>query len=194
MTSEASQPQEQAIATVDRQRRGLLIGAAALAAAAGAGLSWWHRGVPGSPVSGPMAEPVPGFWDLQWETPVGPLLATRSLQGKPLLLNFWATWCPPCVEELPLINRFFNAHKAAGWQVVGLAIDKKSAVDPFLLKNPLDFPVALAGLSGADLGRALGNLAGSLPFTAVIGGDGNVLHRKMGRVSPEDLNVWAALK
>lgn len=194
MTSEAPETIEKADATQNARRRGLLVGAAALAAAAGVGVSWWHRSAPGGAVSGPVAEPAPGFWGMQWETPAGLILATRSLQGKPLLLNFWATWCPPCVEELPLLNRFFNAHKAKGWQVVGLAIDKKSAVDPYLLKNPLDFPVALAGLSGADLGRALGNLTGSLPFTVIIGSNGSVVHRKMGRVIPEDLSAWAALK
>ncbi len=194
MTSEEPQMTVKAEVARDPNRRSLMVGAAALAVAAGAGVSWWNRSAPGGSVSGPVAEPVPGFWGLQWETPAGTLLAAQSLKGKPLLLNFWATWCPPCVEELPLINRFFNAYKAAGWQVVGLAIDKKSAVDPFLQKNPLDFPVALAGLTGADLGRALGNLTGSLPFTAIIGSDGNVLHRKMGRVSPEDLSAWAALK
>lgn len=197
MTSEVPEmiaKAETADTAPNNQRRGWLVGAAALAAAAGAGLSWWHDHAPVGAVPDPVAEPAPGFWGKQWETPAGPLLATQSLKGRPLLLNFWATWCPPCVEELPLLNRFFNAHKAAGWQVVGLAIDKKSAVDPFLLKNPLDFPVALAGLSGADLGRTLGNLTGSLPFTVIIGSDGNVLHRKMGRISPEDLSAWAALK
>ena len=179
---------------VDRQKRAWVAGAAATALVAGVGVSWWRRSAPAPAAAGPLAEPVPGFWGQQWETPAGTLLKAQSLQRKPLLLNFWATWCPPCVEELPLINRFFQAHQGAGWQVVGLAIDKKSAVDPFLQKNPLDFPVALAGLSGAELGRALGNLTGSLPFTAIIGSGGQVLHRKMGRVSPEDLSAWAALK
>ena len=194
MTSEVPKTTATTDAPPDRNRRGLMVGAAVLAVSAGAGVSWWRRGASGDSATGPVAEPAPGFWGVQWETPTGTVLAAKSLQGKPILLNFWATWCPPCVEELPLLNRFFNAHKAAGWQVVGLAIDKKSAVDPFLQKNPLDFPVALAGLSGADLGRALGNLTGSLPFTVIIGGDGNVLQRKMGRVSPEDLSTWAALK
>ena len=194
MTPEAPETLDKDLATPNTQRRSLLLGAAVLATATGAGLSWWRHARMGAVVSGSASEPVPGFWGMQWETPAGPFLTTQSFQGKPLLLNFWATWCPPCIEELPLLNRFFNAHKAAGWQVVGLAIDKKSAVDPFLQKNPLDFPVALAGLSGADLGRALGNLTGSLPFTVIIGGDGQVLHRKMGRVTPEDLSAWAALK
>lgn len=177
-----------------RNRRTLLVGAAAVAAAAGVGLSWWHRRGEAPAASGPVVEPVPGFWSLQWETPKGTVLTTQSLQGRPLLLNFWATWCPPCVEELPLLNDFYRQHQASGWQVVGLAIDKMSAVQPFLQKMPLDFPIALAGLSGTDLGRSLGNVSGSLPFTVVFGRDGAVLHRKPGRVSPEDLAVWSGLK
>ena len=178
-----------------RSRRALLVGAAVTAAVAGGALSWWQGrdSAPGH-ASGPVAEPVPGFWGLQWEAPDGTVLAAKTFQGRPLLINFWATWCPPCVEELPLLNQFFQQHKAQGWQVVGLAIDKKSAVQPFLQKMPLDFPVALAGLSGTDLGRTLGNVSGSLPFTVVVGGDGTVLHRKPGRVTPEDLLAWSALK
>lgn len=175
------------------KRRAILLGAAALAGATGLGLSWWRQGGAAA-ASTPVQSPVPGFWEMQWETPSGKPLALQAFQGRPLLLNFWATWCPPCVEELPLINQFYQQHKAAGWQVLGLAIDKKSAVDPFLLKMPLEFPIALAGFNGTDLGRALGNLGGALPFSVVIGSSGSLLHRKMGRVSPEDLKLWAELK
>jgi thiol-disulfide isomerase/thioredoxin len=118
----------------------------------------------------------------------------KSLAGKPLLLNFWATWCPPCVEELPLINDFYLKNKASGWQVLGLAVDKLQPVQTFLQKSPLDFPVGMAGLAGTELTRAMGNLAGALPFSVVLGSDGSMLHRKMGRVSPEELTVWAGLK
>jgi thiol-disulfide isomerase/thioredoxin len=171
------------------RRRTVLWGAVGGAAVvAGAGLSWWRQ-------SGPsVAEPVPGFWAQQWQTLQDAPLAMRQFQGRPVLINFWATWCPPCVEELPLLDRFAAAQGNKGVQVLGLAIDRKDAVIPFLQRVPLRFPVALAGLSGADLGRALGNLAGGLPFTVLIASDGAVAQRKMGRVTDEDLSAWAAVK
>lgn len=123
----------------------------------------------------------------------GPLPMTAYL-GKPLLLNFWATWCPPCVDELPLLSRFFTENVSKGWQVLGIAVDQKDAVQRFLATSPLSFGVALAGLSGLELSRLLGNLSGGLPFTVVLGVDGRVAHRKMGRVTPDDLKSWATLR
>lgn len=175
-------------------RRALLLGAGGAAALAGLGVAWWRHATP--PVAAALAgAPVPeGFWQAEWATPQGTTLSMKSLAGKPLLLNFWATWCPPCVEELPLINDFYVKNKANGWQVLGLAVDKLQPVQAFLQKSPLDFPVGMAGLAGTELTRTMGNLAGALPFSVVLGADGSMLHRKMGRVSPEELAVWAGLK
>ena len=78
--------------------------------------------------------------------------------------------------------------------MVALAIDQPSSVRKFLTKLPLEFPVGLAGMQGTDLGRSLGNLTGGLPFTVVLGGEGRVLHRKMGQVTAQDLQQWAALR
>jgi thiol-disulfide isomerase/thioredoxin len=117
-----------------------------------------------------------------------------DFRGRPVLINFWATWCPPCVEELPLINAFYDKNKSNGWQVLGLAIDKPVAVDTFLQKLPLHFPVGLAGLSGAELGRNLGNLTGGLPFSIALSADGSVIQRKLGRLSESDLDTWSRLK
>lgn len=173
-----------------RSRRRWLIGAVAGAAAlAGVGLAW-RRYQPQT--MSPDAESA--LWQLQFATLGGNLLNMASLRGRPLLLNFWATWCPPCVEELPLLSRFYRENSANGWQVLGLAVDQLDPVRHFLAKTPVTFPVALAGVSGIEIGRSLGNLSGGLPFTVVLGSDGQVAHRKMGKVSPENLRAWALLK
>ena len=131
---------------------------------------------------------------MSFDTPDGQPQPMNSFRGKPLLLNFWATWCPPCVEELPLLDTFYQEQKAKGWQVLGLAVDQPSAVRKWLQAKPLSFPVGMAGLGGTELSKSLGNLAGSLPFTAVFGGSGALLHRKTGKVSSEDLAQWIKLK
>ena len=169
-----------------RSRRGLLVGAGALAAAAGAGLAWW-RLRPHALEAG--AED--GFWSLQFPAPDGATLPMSRFRGGPLLLNFWATWCPPCIEELPMINGFFRQQRANGWQVLGLAVDQPAAVQRFLARQPLDFPVALAGLPGTELSRSLGNLTGGLPFTVVFDAGGQVRQRKMGQLTPADLAAWS---
>ena len=166
------------------RRRALYAGVAAAAALGGAGLAWWRL----------QPRAVQALWTQAFDTPEGAQLAMGAFAGKPLLLNFWATWCPPCVEELPLLNTFHRENKANGWQVVGLAIDQPSSVRKFLARLPLDFPVGLAGLGGSELGRSLGNLTGGLPFTVVFGAEGRVLHRKMGQVTPQDLQKWVALR
>lgn len=186
--NDSSDPSARAPAS---SRRWLLGAVAASAALAGAGLAWRRAQTPEAPAA---TSPGDGFWSLQWDTPQGGRLSMESFRGRPLLVNFWATWCPPCVDELPLINEFYRQNKANDWQVLGLAVDKLAPVQAFLQKMPLDFPIGMAGLSGADLSRNLGNLAGGLPFSVVLGRDGLVLQRKMGRVNAADLAAWLRLK
>ena len=171
------------------RRTWMLAGVGGLAAAAGVGLAW-RRSADGVARPGP-AETA--LWNAEFDTPSGQRLAMKSLQGRPLLLNFWATWCPPCVEEFPLIDAFFKQNSSKGWQVLGLAIDQPSAVRRFLEKIPVTFPIALAGLEGTELSRTLGNLTGGLPFSLVIGSAGAILHRKMGKLQPAELAQWTAL-
>ena len=171
------------------RRRALYAGVAAAAALGGAGLAWWRLQPRAVQVGAEQA-----LWTQAFDTPEGAQLAMGAFAGKPLVLNLWATWCPPCVEELPLLNTFHRENKVKGWQVVGLAIDQPSSVRKFLARLPLDFPVGLAGLGGSELGRSLGNLTGGLPFTVVFGADGRVLHRKMGQVTSQDLRGWAAMR
>jgi len=163
-------------------------GVAAAAGVAGAGVAWW-RLRPGDLAS----EAEAAFWAGRYEGPGGEPVALEPFRGRPLLVNFWATWCPPCVEELPLLNAFYQAHASEGWQVLGLAVDQPGAVQRFLQKLPLAFPVAMAGFAGIETSRSLGNLGGGLPFTVVWGRDGTVLHRKIGQVSEVDLSQWSGL-
>lgn len=175
-------------------RRAVLVGAAATAGLAGAGLAWWRTGQTGNPDTGAGQLGLGPFWALDLPTPSGPNIQLASLKGRPLLLNFWATWCPPCVEELPLIDRFYQKNAAKGWQVLGLAVDQLGPVKAFLSKAPVTFQIAMSGLGGVELSKSLGNLSGGLPFTVVIGSQGDVLHRKMGQVTPADLTAWATLR
>ena len=169
-------------------RRLWMAGVGAAAAVAGAGVAWW-RLQPGPSLTG--AESA--FWASEFPGVRGDTLRMKAFSGRPLLVNFWATWCPPCVEELPLINQFYRQQAAAGWQVLGLAVDQAGPVGRFLERLPLDFPVALAGFAGTDLSRSLGNASGALPFSVVLGRDGAVLHRKLGRVTADELRQWAQL-
>jgi len=114
----------------------------------------------------------------------------KPLLGRPLLLNFWATWCPPCVQELPMLDAFYQQQREHGWQVLGLAVDQPAAVRKFLGQHPLAFPVAIAGLDGTELSQRLGNDAGGLPFSVLFGKDGTVLDRHLGQLKPEDLERW----
>jgi thiol-disulfide isomerase/thioredoxin len=165
-----------------------MVGVGAAAAAAGAGMAWW-RLRPGPARTG--AESA--FWAAEFPGVRGETLRMQDFSGRPLLVNFWATWCPPCVEELPLINQFHRQHAAAGWQVLGLAVDQAASVNRFLERLPLDFPVALAGFAGTDLSRDLGNPSGALPFSVVFGADGSIRHRKLGKLSADELSQWGQL-
>ena len=131
------------------------------------------------------------FWAQQFDTPTGTRLGLARFKGKPLLVNFWATWCPPCVKELPELNRFHKDFSPKGWQVIGLAIDGPTPVKAFLAKVGVGFDLGLAGFGGTELSQALGNEAGGLPFSVVIDAQGRVRHRKMGATSYEELAKWA---
>ena len=163
-------------------RRALLIGVGAASALAGAGLAWWRLR--------PQPAEVNAFWQQSFERPEGGEIAAASLRGRPLLVNFWATWCPPCVEELPMIDAFWRENTANGFQVLALAIDQPSAVRRFLGRQPLAFPVGLAGLQGTALAASLGNAQGGLPFSVFFRPDGSVWRQKLGQLAPQDLQDW----
>ncbi len=184
-----SAPEHAAADSKVGNRRHWLLGTVAGAAAlAGFTIAWRNHGTDGS------SQAVEGkLWAREFSTPEGQTIKMESLRRKPLLLNFWASWCPPCIEELPLISSFYSEHSTKGFQVLGLAIDELAPVRRFLNHTPVLFPVAMAGASGIEIGRSLGNAGGGLPFTAVLNSKGQIAHRKMGRVTPYDLRLWGAV-
>ena len=177
-----------------QRRRTLLVGATAAAAAMagiGAGLWRWQ----GDTSIAPAADAAgTALWSLRFAKPGGGELAMAEFRGRPLLLNFWATWCPPCVREMPHLDRFAREFAANGWQVVGLAADQEKPVRDFLSRNPVSYPIALAGFEGIALSRSLGNEAGALPFTLALDAAGRVTQRHLGESRFELLAGWARSK
>jgi thiol-disulfide isomerase/thioredoxin len=167
-------------------------GVAIAAGAAGAWVATRRQAEPEAVAAKPGAgDAAEAFWRLRFDTPTGGSLAMADLKGRPLLVNFWATWCAPCVREMPEIDRFYRDHAAKGWQVVGLAIDAPTPVREFLGRVPVGFPIGLAGLGGTELVRELGNERGGLPFSLAFDRQGKVAHRKLGETSYDELAVWA---
>lgn len=110
-------------------------------------------------------------------------------QGKALLVNFWATWCPPCVAEMPELEQLQADMGGKGLQIVGIGIDSPGNIREFAEKHKITYPLLLGGLQGTELSRNFGNEAGGLPFTVLIGTDGQVKQTYMGRLDMEKVRA-----
>lgn len=112
-------------------------------------------------------------------------------RGRPLLVNVWASWCGPCVEEMPELQRFAGDQGAAGVQVVGLALDTPEGVRDFLARVPVDYPILLETPGPADASVWLGNTRGLLPYTVLVDANGRVVKQKLGPFKPGEIEAWA---
>ena len=167
------------------RRHAVLAGVAVAAGLAGVGVALQRHALTAlSP------EAMQARWAAEFDTPEGQVMKLSSFQGKPLVINFWATWCPPCIEEMPLLDAFYQQNSSKGWQVIGLAIDQPSRVRQFLSQQGVSYAVGLAGLTGTALGTQLGNAQGGLPFTVVLDAQGGLKARKLGKLSEEDIKSW----
>jgi thiol-disulfide isomerase/thioredoxin len=114
----------------------------------------------------------------------------RSLsewRGQPLVVNFWATWCAPCREEIPLFVRAARDYQSKGVRVIGVALDRPDAVRQFVQQMAIDYPIVLGAGPTLDVIRQLGNRDGGLPFTLFIDAQGVARTQKLGALSDEEL-------
>jgi len=177
MTDTASNP-------VRRPRLWLWVAVAVVACAAGALAG--HFVFSPKPASD---QAVEAFFSTHLPDPAGADIDLGKLRGKTVVVNFWAPWCGPCVEEMPELTALHGEYAGRQVEFVGIGIDSASNIQQFIKKVPVAYPLAVAGFAGTELSRSFGNAAGGLPYTVVINPDGSVRFRKMGRVTSEELRA-----
>lgn len=133
----------------------------------------------------PSATEIALLWTTTLFDHSGKAYPLAQYRGKPVILNFWATWCEPCREEMPEISALASAHPEIA--VLGLAIDEAAAVHEFTESSPVSYPLLIAENEGMPLAETLGNHKGVLPYTVIISAQGEVTQIFFGRVNREML-------
>jgi thiol-disulfide isomerase/thioredoxin len=110
--------------------------------------------------------------------------------GRPLLVNIWASWCAPCIKEMPELQRFAAHQGDNGVQVVGIALDDADAVAAFLQRVPVSYPILLDTPGPADAGVRLGNPKGVLPYSVLLSADGRLLKQRIGPFVDGEIDAW----
>lgn len=135
---------------------------------------------------------------------IGPLLAATlpdldarpqalsQWNGKVMVVNFWATWCPPCLEEIPEFVRMQESLGGRGLQFVGIAIDDVAKVRDFAIRFKINYPMLVGEFEAVELARVAGNKLGGLPFTVIVDRDGRLVRTELGGLNQEKLTAMVA--
>ena len=130
---------------------------------------------------------IKAFFANSWQTPDGKSANSENWRQKVLIVNFWASWCPPCVEEMPTLDKIAQEYASKNVLIVGIGIDSPTNVREFLLKTPVSYPIVIGGLEGSNLAKQMGNAQGALPYTVIINRKGQAIFTKLGKISEEEL-------
>lgn len=130
---------------------------------------------------------IKAFLSNPWQTPDGKPADTHQWQGKVLVVNFWASWCPPCVEEMPTLDLLQKEFLQQNVLFVGIGIDSPSNIRQFLEMTPVSYPILIGGMEGSAIAKQMGNTQGALPYTVIINAKGKSTFSKLGKISEEEL-------
>jgi len=157
---------------------------AGLSTAGGVAVHLWSRG--GSAGTDP-AEVVERILAAQHADVKGETRRLGDWRGRVLIVNYWATWCAPCREEIPVFVKLQERYGDRGLQFVGIAIDQPGKVAEFAREFGINYPLLLGGVETIELVRQVGNRAGVLPYTLVIDRKGKLVSRELGALKEDRL-------
>jgi thiol-disulfide isomerase/thioredoxin len=129
--------------------------------------------------------PVSQQLDFSFPDVNGQMQSVAQWRGRILVINFWATWCPPCLKEIPELIKWQQAYQDQSLQFVGIAIEDRQSVVDYLQTININYPILIAGDAGSTLSRQLGNIISAVPFTVIVNSQGQIIHRQPGELSYE---------
>jgi peroxiredoxin len=165
------------------RRAFLIVAVALLAAAVGLYFFSYQR----MALGGSLEQAQARVARLSLPDPAGRLQSLTQWQGKVVVLNFWATWCTPCREEVPGLVRIQRRFASNGLQIVGIAIDSADKVQKFSHEFDINYPLMIGEIDLIEITRQLGNKASGLPFTVILDRSGKITNVHLGRISEEEL-------
>ena len=170
----------------------IILGLAVLVAALGGYAQHRLQNVTGAPTSGVaestvIGQPLPALSlpDLE-----GKLHALSDYRGHRVLINFWASWCVPCLQEMPALLKAQQKFGEHGSIVLGIAMDEPAHVRSFLAAHPVDYPILIGQLDPPSTSLQLGNTLENLPYSVLVGDDGQVLATHAGAMTTAQIEQW----
>ena len=174
----------------------LIVAVAVVAALAGLAAGRWFNAPRSAPPTAGIVVAEPGMHrpDIRLPDLAGQPQTLAQFDGAPLLVNFWATWCAPCVEELPRLAEWHARRAADGIAVLAIAQeDDPDTVVAFMRTHALDLPVWIETADAGDHSLRLGNTRSVLPYSVLIGADGVIIEQRIGALDDDDLADWSRL-